>query len=53
LERDAGRDSIRAAALAGIERWRRRAASPLSDRRTIEAADIVIRAYEQIHAATA
>jgi hypothetical protein len=53
LPADAGGEAIRASALAGIERWRRRAASPLSDRRTIEAADIVIRAYEQVHAATA
>ena len=50
LAADAGPEAIRASALAGIERWRLRAASPLSDRRTIEAADIVIRAYEQIHA---
>ncbi len=34
-------EAIRAAALAGIERWRMRAANPLSDRRTIEAAEIV------------
>jgi hypothetical protein len=52
LAADAGPEAIRASALAAIERWRRRAASPLSDRRTIEAADIVIRAYEQIHSAT-
>jgi predicted GTPase len=53
LAADAGPEAIRASALAAIDRWRRRAASPLSDRRTTEAADIVIRAYEQIHAATA
>jgi GTP-binding protein EngB required for normal cell division len=51
LAPDAPAEAIRAAALAGIERWRLRTASPLSDRRTIEAAEIVIRAYEQIHAA--
>ena len=39
-------------ALDAIERWRSRAASPLSDRRTIEAAEIVSRAYEGIYAAT-
>jgi hypothetical protein len=38
---------VRAAALVGI-RWRSRAASPLSDRRVIEAAEIVSRAYEEI-----
>jgi hypothetical protein len=45
---DATPDGIRTGALAGIERWRSRASSPLSDRRTIEAAEIVIRAYEGI-----
>ena len=44
------RTSVRDAALAGIERWRARAGSPLSDRRTIEAAEIVSRAYEEIYA---
>ena len=44
-------DEVRAAALAGVERWRGRAGNPLSDRRTIEAAEIVSRAYEEIHAA--
>jgi GTPase Era involved in 16S rRNA processing len=42
---------VREAALAAIERWRSRAASPFSDRRTIEAAEIVSRAYEGIYAA--
>ena len=45
------RTEVRAAALAGVERWRGRAGNPLSDRRTIEAAEIVSRAYEEIHAA--
>jgi predicted GTPase len=53
LAADASPEAIRASAVAAIERWRRRAASPLSDRRTIEAADIVIRAYERIHAMSA
>lgn len=51
LAPDAPADEVRAAAVAGIERWRARAGNPLSDRRTIEAAEIVSRAYEQIYAA--
>jgi predicted GTPase len=43
-------DEVRAAALAGVERWRGRLADPLSDRRAIEAAEIVSRAYEDIYA---
>lgn len=50
LASDASRDAVRAAALAGIERWRVRRSHPLSDRRTVEAADIVIRAHERIYA---
>jgi hypothetical protein len=46
---DAPRDAVRTAALTGIEHWRMRASNPLSDRRAIEAADIVVRAYEQIY----
>ena len=42
--------TVRAAALAGVERWRARAGNPLSDRRLIEAAEIVSRAYEEIYA---
>ena len=49
---DASADEVRRTALDAIERWRSRAASPLSDRRTIEAAEIVSRAYEGIYAAT-
>jgi 50S ribosome-binding GTPase len=52
LSAEAEPAAIKSAAIAGIERWRRRAASPLSDRRTVEAAEIVIRAYEQIHVAS-
>jgi dynamin family protein len=52
LTREAAADEIRAAAVAGIERWRARAGNPLSDRRTIEAAEIVSRAYEAVYAAT-
>jgi predicted GTPase len=51
LTSDASTDVIRTAALAGVERWRGRAGNPLSDRRTIEAAEIVSRAYEEIFAA--
>ena len=51
LPAGASAQDVRAAALAGIERWRGRANSPLSDRRTIEAADIISRAYEEIHTA--
>jgi hypothetical protein len=50
LASDADAAAVRAAALAGVERWRARAGSPLSDRRTIEAAEIVSRAYEEIFA---
>ena len=50
LAGDAAPEAVRAAALAGIERWRRRAANPLADRRAAEAAEIVVRAYEQVHA---
>ena len=48
---DATADAVRRTALDAIERWRSRAANPLSDRRTIEAAEIVSRAYEGIYAA--
>ena len=46
---DAGPDEIRAAALRGVERWRARIGDPFSDRRTIEAAEIMSRAYEDIY----
>jgi GTP-binding protein EngB required for normal cell division len=48
---DASVHDVRSAALTGVERWRARANNPLSDRRTIEAAEIVSRAYEEIHSA--
>jgi hypothetical protein len=41
---------IRAAALDSIDRWRRRAGSPLADRRTAEAAEGVARMYEGLYA---
>jgi len=49
LTSDTSPAEVREAALGGIDRWRSRAASPLSDRRTIEAAEIVSRAYEEIY----
>jgi hypothetical protein len=51
LPADASADDIGAAALSGIARWRAVGGSPLSDRRMVEAAEIVSRAYEAIHAA--
>lgn len=50
LGSDASPDQVRSAALAGVERWRARAGNPLSDRRAIEAAEIISRAYEEIYA---
>lgn len=50
LAADAPPEAVRVAALTGIERWRLRSANPLSDRRTTEAAEIVVRAYERLHA---
>ena len=50
LEPDASPAAVRDASLQAIERWRARAASPFSDRRTVEAAEIVSRAYEGIYA---
>ena len=44
------RPDLQAAAIAGIERWRSRAGNPMSDRQTVEAAEIVSRAYEEVHA---
>ena len=51
LEAEAPALAVREAALAGVERWRAMAGNPMSDRRTIEAAEIITRAYEEIHAA--
>jgi predicted GTPase len=50
LATEAGPTEVRTVALEGIERWRMRAGNPFSDRRTIEAAEIVSRAYEEIYA---
>ena len=50
LALEADEAEIRARALDGIARWRATAGNPLSDRRLVEAAEIVSRAYEAIHA---
>jgi hypothetical protein len=49
LEPGATAAEVREAALAGVERWRSLAVNPMSDRRTIEAAEIVSRAYEDLY----
>jgi hypothetical protein len=49
LEPGASAADVRVAALAGVERWRSLAVNPMSDRRTIEAAEIVSRAYEDLY----
>ena len=49
LSDDASPDTIRAAALEGVEHWRARLADP-SDRPTVEAAEIVARTYERLYA---
>jgi hypothetical protein len=50
LDADAPAASVQETSLAGVERWRALAGNPLSDRRLIEAAEIVSRAYEEIYA---
>lgn len=47
---DAGDEEIRNAVLAGIARWRQRAANPLLDRTSSEAFEIAARSYEGIYA---
>jgi hypothetical protein len=49
LDPDATPTEVREAALGAIDRWRSRASNPMSDRRTIEAAEIVSRAYEALY----
>ena len=51
VDPSASDDDLRSTALAGIDRWRARAGNPFSDRRTIEAAEIISRAYEEIYTA--
>jgi hypothetical protein len=43
-------DEIRAAALAGIDRWRMLASNPMLDRDTVDAFNIAVRSYEGIYA---
>ena len=52
LEAGASPADVREVALAGVERWRSLAVSPMSDRQTIEAAEIVSRAYEDLYTTT-
>jgi hypothetical protein len=46
-------DVLRAALVEGVERWRTAAASPLADPVTVEACELIARAYESLHAASA
>lgn len=51
LDPDATDEQIRQAALAGIARWRQKAANPLLDRAAVDAFEIAARSYEGIYAA--
>jgi hypothetical protein len=42
-------EALGRAALDGIGRWRARAANPLTDRATGEAAEIIVRMYEGLY----
>jgi hypothetical protein len=46
---DVPADELRPLAIAAIDRWRSRAAHPLLDRATMEAAEGAIRAYERLY----
>jgi hypothetical protein len=50
LPASSGPEAVRMAALDGAERWRSRLTDPLSDRPTVEAAEILCRAHETLHA---
>lgn len=50
---DADAEAIKQAVLAGIARWRQRAANPLIDRQTADAFEIAARSYEGIYATLA
>jgi len=52
LAEGADPSAVTSAALSGIERWRGRAEDPLADRLLVEAAEIVVRSYEAIYAAS-
>jgi hypothetical protein len=49
IPEDASPDDLRSAALRGVEKWRARLSDPFSDRRMVEAAEIISRAYERIY----
>jgi hypothetical protein len=49
----AGLEQTRAAALAGVERWRVQASDPRNDPETVEACELAARAYERILAGSA
>ncbi|MEZ4569466.1 MAG: hypothetical protein R2849_03910 [Thermomicrobiales bacterium] len=53
VDQDATDEQIQQAALAGIARWRQRAASPLLDRAAADAFEIAARSYEGIYAQVA
>ena len=53
LALSATRDQVRAAALAGISRWRTLASDPLADPTVIEVCDVATRTLEHIYADTA
>ena len=48
LPADAGRDDLRSAALAALERWRTAGSDPLARRATVDAIDVVTRACEAL-----
>lgn len=50
LHATAGPQTLKAAALAAVSRWRERGALPLTDRETRWAADVMTRSYEGIYA---
>ena len=43
-------DDVRAAAIAGISRWRTKAGDPLADPTMIEVCDVAIRTLERTYA---
>ena len=50
LDPSASIDEVRAAAIAGIGRWRTRAGDPLADPLTMEICDVAIRTLERVYA---
>ena len=53
LDASAPSAAVRAAALAGIGRWRELATDPLADPTMVEVCDIAARTLEHVYAATA